>query len=271
MAKVETRIIALSGKKQSGKNTCCNFLHGSVLMDTGVINAFDFNEDGKLLVPAKVEDEIQVGLLDLDNNSPKFVAWLEENVWPFIKQFSFADLLKRHVCMYVLGLSHEQCFGTDPQKDTVTHLKWEDMPVPPAIFNNNAALKEHKKKRGYMTGREVMQYFGTEVFRAVYPNVWADSCIRRIVRQNPSWAVITDCRFPNEVEAVQNAGGKVIRLTRDPADGADTHFSERALDQENFDWSRFDAVLDNKNMNIHQQNVEIAALIQKWWPDAAEK
>src|SRR5690348_6122806 len=104
---VETKIIAFSGRKQSGKNTCSNFLHGSVLMDIGHINAFDINDKGQLEVPAKDEDGtvIGVGILDLESSDPKVIQWLELEVWPFIKGYSFAYLLKQHICVNILGLT----------------------------------------------------------------------------------------------------------------------------------------------------------------------
>jgi hypothetical protein len=105
-----------------------------------------------------------------------------------------------------------------------------------------------------MTAREVMQYIGTDVFRKVYPNVWADATIRKIKADGTDMAIICDCRFPNEVEAITKAGGKVIRYTRDPLH--DMHSSETALDKENFDWGKFSHVIDNADLTIIEQCTE---------------
>jgi len=122
-----------------------------------------------------------------------------------------------------------------------------------------------------MTAREVMQYVGTEVFRKMYHNVWADATIRRIEIEQPLVALITDCRFPNEVEAIQKAGGKVMRLTRDIYEGQDQHPSETALDKDEFDWSKFDWVIDNHKMNLlEQMNAVGEALVEAGWIDAPE-
>ena len=62
--------------------------------------------------------------------------------------------------------------------------------------------------------RQVLQLWGTEVCRAGYhPDIWVASLENRL-RQTSSDVVITDCRFPNEIAAIQNAGGKVIRIRR---------------------------------------------------------
>lgn len=119
------------------------------------------------------------------------------------------------------------------------------------------------QKKGPMSAREVLQYYGTEIFRKHYPQVWADACIRQIRKSGCELAVITDVRFPNEIETIQQAGGKVIRLTRIVYKD-DHHPSETALDADKFDWNRFDAVLDNADMDIAQQSEALYAIMRRW-------
>ena len=114
-----------------------------------------------------------------------------------------------------------------------------------------------------MTGREFMQYFGTDVCRKIYPDIWTDRLIKDIVAEQPNLAIISDARFENEIEAVQKAGGKVIRLTRS-VEGVDAHESELALDN----FSGFDAVIDNQNMSIEESCQKLIELIDSWgWFD----
>ena len=42
--------------------------------------------------------------------------------------------------------------------------------------------------------------------------------------------VLTDVRFPNEAEAIQAAGGRLVRVVRPGQDTSDQHISETALD-----------------------------------------
>lgn len=42
--------------------------------------------------------------------------------------------------------------------------------------------------------------------------------------------VVTDVRFPNEADAIRDAGGVLIRLVRPSAGQGDAHPSETALD-----------------------------------------
>jgi hypothetical protein len=114
-----------------------------------------------------------------------------------------------------------------------------------------------------MTAREVMQFVGTDIFRNIYSNVWVDATIRKIQEETPELALICDCRFPNEVSGIQDAGGKVIRLTRNSGSD-DCHSSETALDEANYDWSNFDAVIDNAGMSLAEQNKAVYDLLAEW-------
>lgn len=67
-----------------------------------------------------------------------------------------------------------------------------------------------------VTPRHTLQLWGTEVGRQAYhDDIWVASLENRI-RQSKDNVVITDCRFPNEVDAIQRAGGKVFRIKRGP-------------------------------------------------------
>jgi hypothetical protein len=125
------------------------------------------------------------------------------------------------------------------------------------------------RKTGPMSVREVLQYWGTEIFRRQYQDVWADACIRAVRKSNTVFAVITDCRFANEVEAVQKAGGRVVRLTRIVFPN-DMHVSETSLDPKKFDWGRFDFVIDNSKMGVEYQCRQLYNYLHNilnWIPD----
>jgi hypothetical protein len=265
---VNQKILALSGRKQAGKDTCYKFLRS--LCES---------------LPRALPDVVDL---------PKSIG-----------HFYYADALKR-MCVDILGCPEELVYGTDAQKNTrVPHLIWENFPVPvyellggrTYVISTDLIDKQPqfpfravpdpgedgdrlffmlqtelvvsdkqswpKRKRGPMTVREVLQYWGSEVFRRQYENVWADACIRAIFRSGVELAVITDCRFPNEVSAAQSAGGKVVRLTR-VMFPEDTHISETALDKKNYDWSYFDAVIDNAEMSIVDQCYSLYRILVEW-------
>ena len=70
-----------------------------------------------------------------------------------------------------------------------------------------------------LTPRWVLQYWGTEVCRkAFHDDIWIAS-VENKMRKTGDNIVISDVRFPNEIKAIHDAGGLVIRIKRgdDPA------------------------------------------------------
>lgn len=190
------KLFVLSGKKQSGKNTCGEFI-----------------------------EEFYRSV------SPKSV----------VKFYSFADVLKRDICINILGLTEEQCYGEDSDKNTMTGIVWNGQ---------------------QLTARQVMQIVGTDIFRSLMDNVWTSATFNKIKRDNPDVAIITDCRFPNEVSESQGFGGTVIRLTRH-VNVENEHSSEMALDKEFFDWFRFNYIIDNEYMTLEEQKESIFGILER--------
>ena len=62
--------------------------------------------------------------------------------------------------------------------------------------------------------RTLLQWWGTDYRRAQDVNYWVRQLTARLHREQPDVALITDVRFPNEVDAIHQAGGYVIKVTR---------------------------------------------------------
>lgn len=235
-----TKIIALAGKKQSGKTTSLNFVHGQILKKNLVVENFEIDDAGRLVVTALFKNEEGVltkgmGVLDLNQKSHEFEAYASQKIWPLVKGYNFADTLKE-ICMATLGLTFEQCYGSDEEKNSLTELRWEDMPDNP-------------DRKGAMTAREVLQFVGTDLFRKMRKNVWVDSVLNQIEAEQPEVAVIGDCRYVNEIEAIKSRGGYVIRLMRND-DSQDQHCSENDLNN----FTDYDCIIDNRNLSIADSN-----------------
>jgi hypothetical protein len=81
--------------------------------------------------------------------------------------------------------------------------------------------------------RRLMQVFGTEVGRQIVgPNVWVDSLLRKIEQEKPDVAVITDCRFPNELAAIRDRGGYTVWVERPGIEAVNGHVSESSIGPE---------------------------------------
>jgi hypothetical protein len=71
-------------------------------------------------------------------------------------------------------------------------------------------------KMPHLTPRWVLQYWGTEVCRqGFHDDIWIAS-LENKMRKTGDDIVISDVRFPNEIKAIKNAGGKVVRVVRGP-------------------------------------------------------
>ena len=85
-----------------------------------------------------------------------------------------------------------------------------------------------------LTPRWVLQYWGTEVCRkAFHDDIWIAS-VENKLRTSKDNIVISDCRFPNEIKSIRDAGGIVVRVKRgdDPVwykDAADMNAGDRCM------------------------------------------
>lgn len=173
------------------------------------------------------------------------------------KLYSFADPLKQNICIDLLGLTTNQCYGTDEDKNSLTSIKWKSMPD----YNISWTYSKDYDPSGFMTARQVMEFVGTRIFREIKQDIWVDATIRQIKKDGCDLAIILDTRFPDEVEAIQNAGGYVIRLTRDPFHSLAE--PEVALDHDRYDWSKFSLIIDNQNMTEDAKNNEIENFLKR--------
>jgi hypothetical protein len=245
------KIIGISGRKQSGKSTFGNFAISIFLAKLDYAKSIYIDtETGELLVSDLLDDDRFKGVFN-----PKFykesfndarINIALEKLNKKIKIYNFADILKNDICMNMLGLSYEQCYGDDDKKNTLTDIEWKNMP---GYQMDNINFSEANPK-GYMTAREVMQFVGTDMFRKIKTDVWVRGTINKILNEQPEVAIITDCRFPNEVESIKEIGGSVIRLTRNPFNS--DHTSETILDKDKYDWANFDHIIENDNINISE-------------------
>lgn len=230
------KIIGISGRKQSGKNTVANYINGDVLQSKSMINDFAINEDGALVINTEdITGTSGYGIFDVTRKDSVFIDYAEKELWPYIKVYHFADPLKE-MAVNLFGLNSDNIYGTNDQKNEETNLSWEDMPD-----NIN-------KKNGPITYREFLEHFGTKIIRKIKYSAWADYTLKKIMSEQSEIAIIPDVRFPNEVKAIKNYGGMVVRLTRDIFH-SDSE-SESALDDHKFCWSGFDKIIDNSNMTL---------------------
>ena len=134
----------------------------------------------------------------------------------------------------------------------------------------------------HLTPRYILQQWGTEVCRKnFHDDIWIASLENKL-RNSRDDVVISDCRFPNEIDAIKQAGGIVVRvvrgaepewydaavsLNRGPNGNSTWALSGRRLEQlgvhaSETAWvgTKFDVVLDNNGTldDLYQQVKRLA-------------
>lgn len=248
-----TTILEFAGKKQSGKSSAAQFVAAYVVSQVARANpglplpkSFTQDEDGEIIVKAYKKEEsgeysTENGVLELSRKDVEFAEFASQYIWPYVKIYSYADPLKRF-CMEVFGLTFEQCFGTNQEKESPSIVRRKDME---AVINT-----EIPGDGEYLTAREVLKYFGTNVCRSMYKNCFIEATLNKIFEEEPELAIIDDCRFSNEVYLPKRVGALVYKL--DGRGIADSHESENALDE--VPAADFDAIIQTHNLSIKEKN-----------------
>ena len=99
-----------------------------------------------------------------------------------------------------------------------------------------------------LTPRWVLQYWGTEVCRrSFHDDIWIASLENKL-RNSKDNIVISDCRFPNEIQAIKKAGGQIVWV-------------QRGALREWYD----DAVSANQGHNIGINNMKLRKIHASEW------
>jgi hypothetical protein len=188
-------------------------------------------------------------------------------------KLSFAKNLK-DMCREVFDLSEEDVETQEGKKRRIG---------PPIQFSNyhfnsiiNWMLRTHSSKSiltdslgsvQNLTGkrlkspREVLQFVGTDICRALVPTYHVDIILNSAAREG-NW-VITDVRFPNEGDLVLDVlKGAVVNINRaSSSEGIVdmTHLSETAMKQ----WGRYTDIIDNSKDGLEFLFEEVNEFLER--------
>jgi len=234
-------LIAISGYAHSGKDTV-----------------------GKLIQIASC-DNIPEGL-DLEDllYNPKYSSLITKNQNWKIKKW--AGKLKT-IASILTGISVEK-FEDQDFKNKALDRQW--------CYPTEWLGKEWWVE---MTAREFLQRLGTDALRnGLHKNTWVNALMADYKETEyigsdsegadiygyPDW-IITDTRFPNEAQAIKNAGGIVIRVDRPGYKPINNHPSETELDKWDFDYrilniSDLNSLLFTINTILKKENKNFISL-----------
>ena len=264
-------LIAINGRKQSGKDTIGKIIQYLTAKNEAIL---DINmPDRDYWINISFEDYFKYNML--------------VHKWKIKK---FADKLKDIICL-LINCTREQLEDESFKSKELGEEWWYwymelDRGYSPIILDYlTTTKKELKNYEGLElvkpTARFLLQFIGTNLFRnQLHPQIWVNSLMsayKSKLSSNypvddldweprfiyPNW-IITDMRFPNELEAVKKRGGITIRVNRPcnicggsgyhkmscPVSKSGEHYSETALNK-----SEFDYVINNDS--------DIVSLIKK--------
>jgi rhodanese-related sulfurtransferase len=203
-----------------------------------------------------------IGIAGFQGSGKDTIADYLQNIYGF-KRDSFAATLKDAVAA-VFGWDRELLEGR-----TTESRAWREQVDP--WWANRLNMPD-------LTPRLVLQKWGTEVARrSWHDDTWIASLEYKL-NQAHNDIVITDVRFPNEIAAVRNAGGIVIRVVRgdEPvwysiakrANKGDLIAQEQLKDfnihPSEWAWigTDFDAVIDNNANGLDPLFAQVKNLVQ---------
>lgn len=152
---------------------------------------------------------------------------------------SFADKLRDF--LYALNPRVDIVFSTPQRDDPYYWRKVQDI-------IDQYGWDGYKESPFGTEIRELLQRLGTEAGRQVLgENVWVDAAFN----VEADKIVVSDCRFPNEAQAVKDRGGVVTRITRYNVGPANQHPSETSLDDWPFDYQ----IQNNSTLEEYREKV----------------
>jgi hypothetical protein len=166
--------------------------------------------------------------------------WLDEQSGWEIKKW--AGKLKV-VASLLTGIPKHK-FEDQEFKKTYLGPEWATLRMKPGKRQDGIFPKLTDMEPIPMTVRDFLQKLGTDALRdSLHTNTWVNALMSDYEGMYdidtdrttyPNW-IITDTRFPNEAQAIQQANGIVIRVERPGVKPINNHPSEVSLDNWNFD------------------------------------
>ena len=191
-------IIGFTGQSRSGKNTAAQALEGYT--QVAFADALRYVVEEALLVEVTETNKEQPG------------HWLKGAIEKSLDESKGVSNPKDWIA-YDLLVSLE-CAYSEYRYCELSHA---------AIQALGTLLQESSART--LTPRRILQVVGTDIFRAWDSECWVKALDAQIVHLDN--VVVTDVRFPNEVDYIHKRGGIVIRIVRPDTDKpAPEHVSE---------------------------------------------
>jgi hypothetical protein len=194
------------------------------LMDSDIIcllPGWKNNDDICLLVDLAKKLKIPQMILKDSKLQPR-ISILGVSGWARSGKDTFADSLS-------LKKNYKKISFAQPLKDILLilnpYIKEIEMDLKQAV---NLHTWEGIKK--YNEVRRLLQTMGTEIGRKYFgEDVWINLALDAV--EDGKKVIISDVRFKNEANAIQELNGKIVRIVRHGVEAPNNHVSEHELDE----------------------------------------
>jgi hypothetical protein len=181
---------------------------------------------------------ILIGLCGSIGSGKDTCATILESRYLF-QRFSFASPIK-DIVSTLFGWNREALEGTTPS----TRI-WRETEDPWWSMQLGVSISP----------RKMLQLIGTDMFRNILsPQFWTTVIKRKILSSSRDRIVITDCRFPEEIDLIRSLGGIIVKIDRNilSHDITISHSSESYISS-----IIPDATIDNtKTINYLQDQID---------------
>ena len=214
----QNNLIAISGVKGSGKDTCSDMLQYCLSVPK-IFRQYWIYKHFKKLFPKRY------------------------------KNIAFADPLKGMLSI-LLNIPLENFNNRSFKEDCIINIPTLDYSIPTSSkcyeqlsdskFNRLAKNLDPILSQSNLTVRQLMQYFGTQIMREFFgENIWINSTLKHASKNT----IITDLRFKSEYNAVKSKNGIVLFIVR-PGFTFGQHASEREM-EDLLTSNRYDYIIYN--------------------------
>ena len=201
-------LISISGKKSSGKDTI-----------------------GKIINFLLLRKLYKEGNFEYPNYLTTFNPNYHYKCLQGYKIIKFADKLKDIVCI-LLDCTREQLEDETFKNTPLGEEWWYYKGKHGSLIPHTEDINRHSEDLVKLTPRLIMQLIGTDCFRKIiHPDIWVISTMKNYkdksfgsgfidnLKECKSWAcypkwILTDTRFPNEIEAIDKYNGIKIKVIR---------------------------------------------------------
>lgn len=170
------------------------------------------------------------------------------------QQISFASEVKVEAAAFMrshgIEFLHKHLYGTQEDKEYPLYAPEASYPAFFGAFLYQFATPA-PGGGDIFTPRSLLQFWGTEYRRSQDVDYWVKRALCKAVDSNILY-VFSDTRFLNEVKAITDAKGKLVRIVRPggPAISNMTHASETVLDT----WMDWDfEILNSGTLEEYQE------------------